>query len=103
MLFLGKARKEDLLWLISELDLEIPENATIAKLRQVILDQKIFEEFTRNSVDTIVAERIEKLERGKLLLEQEKEQKDREFELEKLRLERSPNKNLEKKKHCGIW
>ena len=53
-------------------------------------------------VDTIIAERIEKFEREKLLLEQEKEQKDREFELEKLRLERSPNKNLEKKKHCGI-
>ena len=95
MSFLGKARKEDLLRLISELDLEIPENATIAKLRQVILDQKIFdEELTRNLVYTIIAERIEKFEREKLLLEQEKEQKDREFQLEKLRLERSSNKNL---------
>ena len=86
MSFLGKTRMKDLLRLVSELDLEIPENATIAKLRQVILDQKNFdEEFTRNLVDTIIAERIEKFEREKLLLEQVKEQKDREFELEKLR------------------
>ena len=41
MYFLEKARKEDLLRLVSELDLEIPENATIAKLRLVILDKKI--------------------------------------------------------------
>ena len=42
MSFLGKTRMKDLLRLVSELDLEIPENATIAKLRQVILDQKNF-------------------------------------------------------------
>ena len=46
-------------------------------------------------LDTIIAERIEKFEREKLLLEQVKEQKDREFDLEKLRLEHSLNKNLE--------
>ena len=40
MSFLGKTRMKDLLRLVSELDLEIPENATIAKFRHVILDKK---------------------------------------------------------------
>lgn len=54
---MGKAQKEDLICVASELNVEIVENPIKTTLKQVVMDKKYFDkEFMKNLLNTIIKE-----------------------------------------------
>ncbi|KAF8783446.1 hypothetical protein HNY73_013605 [Argiope bruennichi] len=83
MAFIAKARKCDLQELASELGEEIDGNLTIANLRKLILNSNEYEEeFVKGVLEGIVERRQEKENL-------ERREKERQFELEKIKLQTS--------------
>ncbi|XP_055942030.1 uncharacterized protein LOC129972075 [Argiope bruennichi] len=83
MAFIAKARKCDLQELASELGEEIDGNLTIANLRKLILNSNEYEEeFVKGVLEGIVERRQEKENL-------ERQEKERQFELEKIKLQTS--------------
>ncbi|XP_042896569.2 uncharacterized protein, partial [Parasteatoda tepidariorum] len=81
MTFLSRARKEDLIKLAEELTVDVPPAAKIIEIIKCITSCKEYnEEVTKNLLETIVSERLEK-ER----LANEKERLAQEIQLEKLK------------------
>ncbi|GFV00102.1 CCHC-type domain-containing protein [Trichonephila clavipes] len=99
MAFLGKAKKQDLVLLAEELGQKVSDKMTNIELRNIIIGSKDYEEeFVRDQLSVILEERFERESEEKiarqLAIEEEKiarqlaiEQQQREFELEKMRLE----------------
>ncbi|GFU77878.1 retrovirus-related Pol polyprotein from transposon opus [Trichonephila clavipes] len=81
MAFLGKAKKQDLVLLAEELGQKVSDKMTNIELRNIIIGSKDYEEkFVRAQLSVILEERLERES-------EEKIQQQREFELEKMRLE----------------
>ncbi|GFY54802.1 hypothetical protein TNIN_10741 [Trichonephila inaurata madagascariensis] len=97
MAYLGKARKEDLKLLAEELNLNVGDNMKIADLSKLIITHPDYdEEFSKNLL-TIKVEDRKLREQQEVIRKQqelEKERLDREFQLEKLRLENERIKGL---------
>ncbi|GFW31734.1 hypothetical protein TNCV_3099591 [Trichonephila clavipes] len=99
MAYLGKARKEDLRQLAEELNLNVGDNMKMADLSKLITTHPDYdEEFSKNLL-TIVVEDIKLREQQEVVrkqqeFEKERERLDREFQLEKLRLESERLKEL---------
>ncbi|GFV85375.1 hypothetical protein TNCV_3772001 [Trichonephila clavipes] len=92
MAYLGKARKEDLRQLAEELNLNVGDNMKMADLSKLITTQPDYdEEFSRNLLTIVVEDRKlreqQEVVRKQQEFEKERERLDREFQLEKLRLE----------------
>ncbi|XP_035224031.1 uncharacterized protein LOC118196690 [Stegodyphus dumicola] len=92
MSYLGKGRKQDLINLSVELGLEVPPNAKIQDLKNLIVQSPQYDEkFVEATLESIIEARIEqhRLEEAEeRKLERERE---REFELERLRLTNANN------------
>lgn len=87
MSFLSRSRKEDLLKLAEELGITLPPNPKIINITQLITsDSKYDEIFTKNVLENIVSERLEKATA-------EKEKLAQEIELEKLKAENLNRQN----------
>ncbi|GFW30654.1 retrovirus-related Pol polyprotein from transposon opus [Trichonephila clavipes] len=81
MAFLGKAKKQDLVLLAEELGQKVSDKMTNIELRNIIIGSKDYEEeFVRDQLSVILEERLERESKEKI-------QQQREFELEKMRLE----------------
>ncbi|GFV95689.1 CCHC-type domain-containing protein [Trichonephila clavipes] len=81
MAFLGKAKKQDLVLLAEELGQKVSDKMTNIELRNIIIGNKDYEEeFVRDQLSVILEERFERESKEKI-------QQQREFELEKMRLE----------------
>ncbi|GFU18828.1 retrovirus-related Pol polyprotein from transposon opus [Trichonephila clavipes] len=81
MAFLGKAKKQDLVLLAEELGQKVSDKMTNIELRNIIIRSKDYEEeFVRDQLSVILEERLERESKEKI-------QQQREFELEKMRLE----------------
>ncbi|GFW46293.1 retrovirus-related Pol polyprotein from transposon opus [Trichonephila clavipes] len=81
MAFLGKAKKQDLVLLAEELGQKVSDKMTIIDLKNIIIGSKDYEEeFVRAQLSVILEERLERES-------EEKIQQQRQFELEKMRLE----------------
>ncbi|GFW96235.1 retrovirus-related Pol polyprotein from transposon opus [Trichonephila clavipes] len=81
MAFLGKAKKQDLVLLAEELGQKVSDKMSNIELRNIIIGSKDYEEeFVRDQLSVILEERLERES-------EEKIQQQREFELEKMRLE----------------
>ncbi|GFQ79121.1 CCHC-type domain-containing protein [Trichonephila clavata] len=92
MAYLGKARKEDLRLLAEELNLNVGDNMKISDLSKLITTHPDYdEEFSKNQLTIIIEDR--KL-REQQEIEKENQRLDREFQLEKLRLENERLKGL---------
>ncbi|GFT16224.1 CCHC-type domain-containing protein [Trichonephila clavipes] len=81
MAFWGKAKKQDLVLLAEELGQKVSDKMTNIELRNIIIGSKDYEEeFVRDQLSVILEERLERESKEKI-------QQQREFELEKMRLE----------------
>ncbi|GFT54267.1 CCHC-type domain-containing protein [Trichonephila clavipes] len=81
MAFLGKAKKQDLVLLAEELGQKVSDKMTNIELRNILIGSKDYEEeFVIAQLSVILEERLERES-------EEKIQQQREFELEKMRLE----------------
>ncbi|GFV45570.1 hypothetical protein TNCV_4240941 [Trichonephila clavipes] len=79
MAFLGKGRKKDLVYVATELGEVVSEDMKVVELKQIIVGSKNFEvEFVKNLLETVMRE--DQLER---------ETREREFQLECLRIKQS--------------
>ncbi|GFV50761.1 retrovirus-related Pol polyprotein from transposon 412 [Trichonephila clavipes] len=92
MAYLGKARKEDLRQLAEELNLNVGDNMKMADLSKLITTHPDYdEEFSKNLLTIVVEDRKlreqQEVVRKQQEFEKERERLDREFQLEKLRLE----------------
>ncbi|GFS88478.1 CCHC-type domain-containing protein [Trichonephila clavipes] len=88
MAFLGKAKKQDLVLLAEELGQKVSDKMTNMELRNIIIDSKDYEEeFVRDQLSVILEERFERESEEKIARQLAIEQQQREFELEKMRLE----------------
>ncbi|GBO13018.1 hypothetical protein AVEN_161727-1 [Araneus ventricosus] len=86
MAFFGKARKEDLIILAREVTPDIKR----IDLRNLIVASTNYEiEIVRELLNTVISQRTEKAEKRKLELagEERRKREEREFELEKLKLQ----------------
>ncbi|GFU52808.1 retrovirus-related Pol polyprotein from transposon 17.6 [Trichonephila clavipes] len=81
MAFLGKGRKKDLVYVATELGEAVSEDMKVVELKQIIVGSKNFDvEFVKNLLETVMNEREDQLER---------ETREREFQLECLRIKQS--------------
>ncbi|GFT80808.1 CCHC-type domain-containing protein [Trichonephila clavipes] len=88
MAFLGKAKKQDLILLAEELGQRVSDKMTNIDLRNIIIGSKDYEEeFVRAQLSVILEERFERESEEKIARQLAIEQQQREFELEKMRLE----------------
>ncbi|GFU85829.1 hypothetical protein TNCV_2036601 [Trichonephila clavipes] len=99
MAYLGKARKEDLRQLAEELNLNVGDNMKMADLSKLITTHPDYdEEFSKNLLTIVVEDRKlreqQEVVRKQQEFEKERERLDREFQLEKLRLESERLKGL---------
>ncbi|GFX47499.1 CCHC-type domain-containing protein [Trichonephila clavipes] len=99
MAYLGEARKEDLMLLAEELNLNVGDHMKIADLSKLITKYPDYdEEFSKNLLTIIVEDRKlreqQEMVREQQEFENEKKKLDREFQLEKLRLENEMLKGL---------
>ncbi|GFU96439.1 retrovirus-related Pol polyprotein from transposon opus [Trichonephila clavipes] len=99
MAYLGKARKEDLRQLAEELNLNVGDNMKMADLNKLITTHPDYdEEFSKNLLTIVVEDRKlreqQEVVRKQQEFEKERERLDREFQLEKLRLESERLKGL---------
>ncbi|GFX72335.1 retrovirus-related Pol polyprotein from transposon opus [Trichonephila clavipes] len=99
MAYLGKARKEDLRQLAEELNLNVGDNMKMADLSKLITTHPDYdEEFSKNLLTIVVEDRKLREQQGSgsktTEFEKERERLDREFHLEKLRLESERLKGL---------
>ncbi|GFX39371.1 hypothetical protein TNCV_3860941 [Trichonephila clavipes] len=94
MAFWGKGRKKDLVYVATELGEAVSEDMKVVELKQIIVGSKNFEvEFVTNLLETVMNERMESenLEVQTLAREDqlERETREREFQLECLRIKQS--------------
>ncbi|GFQ80297.1 hypothetical protein TNCT_30031 [Trichonephila clavata] len=99
MAYLDKARKEDLKLLAEELNLNVGDNMKISDLSKLITTHPDYDEdFSKNQLTIIIEDRKLREQQEMVLkqqeFEKEKERLDREFQLEKLRLENERLKGL---------
>ncbi|GFU64811.1 hypothetical protein TNCV_476001 [Trichonephila clavipes] len=88
MAFLGKAKKQVLILLAEELGQRVSDKMTNIDLRNIIIGSKDYEEeFVRAQLSVILEERFERESEEKIARQLAIEQQQREFELEKMRLE----------------
>ncbi|GFX77452.1 retrovirus-related Pol polyprotein from transposon 297 [Trichonephila clavipes] len=88
MAFWGKAKKQDLILLAEELSQKVSDKMTNIDLRNIIIGSKDYEEeFVRAQLSVILEERFERESEEKIARQLAIEQQQREFELEKMRLE----------------
>ncbi|GFX45832.1 CCHC-type domain-containing protein [Trichonephila clavipes] len=88
MAFLGKAKKQNLILLAEELNQRVSDKMTNIDLRNIIIGSKDYEEeFVRDQLSVILEERFERESEEKIARQLAIEQQQREFELEKMRLE----------------
>lgn len=96
MSFLGKFRKADLILAANELGIEVPAQAKIVDIKELIKKSPHFEEeFVHDILKNIVEEERRKEEAEEIKRKEEMEERIRkqqmEFELEKMRLESASN------------
>ena len=85
MSFLGRGRKDDLKLLAYEMGLEETDNLKVIQLKELITGADCYnEEMIKNMLDTIIEQRIEK---EKLAADEDKLAKEREFELERMKIQ----------------
>ncbi|GFW75336.1 CCHC-type domain-containing protein [Trichonephila clavipes] len=99
MAYLGKALKENLRQLAEELNLNVGDNMRMADLSKLITTHPDYdEEFSKNLLTIVVEDRKlreqQEVVRKQQEFEKERERLDREFQLEKLRLESERLKGL---------
>ncbi|GFU80920.1 hypothetical protein TNCV_1276671 [Trichonephila clavipes] len=88
MAFLWKAKKQDLVLLAEELGQKVSDKMTNIDLKNIIISSKEYEEkFVRSQLSVILQERFERESEEKIARQYAIEQQQREFELEKMRLE----------------
>ncbi|GBO07400.1 hypothetical protein AVEN_157516-1 [Araneus ventricosus] len=88
MNFLGKGRKADLINLAQEMGIAIPKDARVSEIKDLIIKNVNYDEnFAREYLDTIIAERLTKEEQEKTAKKEERISRENAFEIEKLRLQ----------------
>ncbi|CAL1267106.1 unnamed protein product [Larinioides sclopetarius] len=88
MSFLGKGRKCDLILLAEEMRIQVPADARVCDIRDLIMKNKNCDEaFLREHLDTVISERLTKEEQEKIAKEEERISRENAFQIEKLRLQ----------------